>query len=1100
MVCAHSEHCSAIADASLTRSQVLYKRKPIPQGDPPPNLHDNTEVWVMRGSDEVFTSYDKYLERLDFYLQRNFTDVVNGRTGMTFFEALESETASSGDIDRIFPEALRAPILRKVQFANFGRMDDLVTNVYEEFRNDYFPGEEMTLALDDGESMEGVVREKANFPELRNPDGTIQRPAFSRYFVKIKDSQEEALLDGQHMKRGRNTFTKANIKSFLKNSLQREAWSGAPWLVKEQLAQHYRLPMTIPAHLTQEGIKAANLQKLQATQRDSPVVKGKKPKPAGPKPFSMDQPIQQDSDAQIKDEPARPEHTRHAADDLDLPPSMGGQKRPQLKFIAPLDGSPAQDSGLCMHSIGPLLEIWNALNVHWDVFLLDAFTFDDFLDAMKFSSPNVTCELFDEAHCGVLQILVDRDGEVQVNLPELEEESEEEDESMADDSVPATPIEPVPRKGRLNGCSRLSQVQNISDHPTLNDKGQHSNRASEMLAERDWITRLAAREFADGGWQVIIVGLLHQLSLSPLYADRLEAILSHLAPLDQLPSQHTARSNYATLDVNSRITVLALITQLSMSTPEMKNHFEHRGEEMTVIRKQKTEMQRERKLHLARVNSLELDRRANNPDAFIDPDEEAAIKSEVDTPVLANGNGHIDDTLSTNGGMDDEDEDAARPAQRRQQAGRKRKREEELLKKENERLAQLEKQKDKADKVKRYKRILKDIDAAKKQVADCEAKIDGFDERLREMNNARMKSLGRDRFWGRYWWFERVGMPIDGTSGRRAKRGKASLSDEEDPGYANARLWVQGPLDMEREGFIEMREEDEKAYTARHGMTVAQRKTAEEGEISLRTAEQWGYLDDPDEVDALIGWLEDRGRREKDLKKELLMYREDIIEQMSRLKAVLHPDADAADENEDMPDAPRTRVSTRNKTYLDTDEVQRHWRCLRWRNTRAPGKAGRHCNHKADVSANGSGPKKGIAVAKRGQKGTSRAADPVEVEEEVQPRQRAASSRSGAGGKGIATRVASGRAKEAIAKEAREERDAERNAGGRSTRTTRNSRAREEDEEDEIQVEVAVRPKETREKRSTRGSLKSRQAAEEEEDELATEEPIGVKTRRSGRR
>lgn len=162
------------------------------------------------------------------------------------------QNSSSLDIEKIFPDALRDPILRKVQFSPISRIDELVSMVFEEFRNDFFPGEEVNVTLEGGDQFDGIIREKAKFPELRSPNGGIQRAAFSRYFVKINNIHgDEALLDDKHIKRDRRVFTKQNLRSFLKNSLQREHWAGAPWLVKESIARHYRLPMEIPAHLMQ---------------------------------------------------------------------------------------------------------------------------------------------------------------------------------------------------------------------------------------------------------------------------------------------------------------------------------------------------------------------------------------------------------------------------------------------------------------------------------------------------------------------------------------------------------------------------------------------------------------------------------------------------------------------------------------------------------------------------------------------------------------------------------------------------------------------------------------------------------------------------------
>ncbi|KAG9525951.1 hypothetical protein KCU79_g23418, partial [Aureobasidium melanogenum] len=151
----------------------------------PAKIDNNTEVWVMPKSGEVFTDYESYLSRFEFYNRKKFTDAVNGKSNLTFFAAVDSENNSSSDIDKIFPDALRDPILRKVQFSDISRIDELVSFVFEEFRSEFFPGEEVSVSLDNGDQFEGVIREKAKFPQLLNPDGSIQRAAFSRYFVKL---------------------------------------------------------------------------------------------------------------------------------------------------------------------------------------------------------------------------------------------------------------------------------------------------------------------------------------------------------------------------------------------------------------------------------------------------------------------------------------------------------------------------------------------------------------------------------------------------------------------------------------------------------------------------------------------------------------------------------------------------------------------------------------------------------------------------------------------------------------------------------------------------------------------------------------------------
>ena len=75
--------------------------------------------------------------------------------------------------------------------------------------------------MNEGETLQGDIREKAKFPMIRGPDGSVQRAAFARYFIRLHDgTNEEALVDEKHLRRDRKVFTKLNLRAFFKNSLQ----------------------------------------------------------------------------------------------------------------------------------------------------------------------------------------------------------------------------------------------------------------------------------------------------------------------------------------------------------------------------------------------------------------------------------------------------------------------------------------------------------------------------------------------------------------------------------------------------------------------------------------------------------------------------------------------------------------------------------------------------------------------------------------------------------------------------------------------------------------------------------------------------------------
>jgi Williams-Beuren syndrome DDT (WSD), D-TOX E motif len=245
-------------------------------------------------------------------------------------------------------------------------------------------------------------------------------------------------------------------------------------------------------------------------------------------------------------------------------------------------------------------------------------------------------------------------------------------------------------------------------------------------------------------------------------------------------------------------------------------------------------------------------------------------------------------------------------------AERQRKREEEQERKEKaEAAAKIPKQS------KQFTKLLKDIQKKQDFVKKCEDEIQILDNDLREADCPRTRVLGKDRFWNRYYWFERNGMPYGGLPN----------SSTADAGYANGCIWVQGPDDMEREGYVDMRDEWQREYVDKFKMTVPERKKLEEGPTSVFNARQWGYYDDPDDVDKLISWMDPRGFNELKLQKELKAYRDKIAFHMQKRKEYLQPSEEKKEEV----------VVTGKRMSMRTKHHQEHTshRCLSWRNTTA---------------------------------------------------------------------------------------------------------------------------------------------------------------------
>ncbi len=309
--------------------------------------------------------------------------------------------------------------------------------------------------------------------------------------------------------------------------------------------------------------------------------------------------------------PAPPPPPKYPIEDLEIPPVRDGTHRPPLKFLS--ESTPSLNrvsegagSGIAMETVGLLLETWDTLNVYCEVFQLDSFTFDDYVEALRITSEELQCELLVEIHCAVLKKLVndsnDKNGQVQISLP-YQVESEE-DESVQESSAQPSPtpepeIKPPARSTRgslaKSEAAELKQAANGNEASQANIKVHRAAEMDHSTRGYDWKMRLRKRDFSDGHWVVIVVGLLNQLSSSPRLTESCNEILRHLAPLDKDATPEVASAQYQTLDVNLRTRILQILCMKSVETKAIRQYMEDCSAQMTEHRKEKNEVQRSRK-------------------------------------------------------------------------------------------------------------------------------------------------------------------------------------------------------------------------------------------------------------------------------------------------------------------------------------------------------------------------------------------------------------------------------------------------------------------------------------------------------------------------
>ncbi|KAE8828505.1 hypothetical protein HRS9139_07724 [Pyrenophora teres f. teres] len=1030
---------------------VLFKRKPVKLEPLPKNLDDSTEVWLIEQTGEVFTDYERYLERYDFYHQASKMGQqslsIESEVGSTSIlvkadeEVTSVQTEASKEINSIFPDNLRSPVLHYAQFQDHHRMDDLVNDVYDHFKEQFMLQDRVFI---EGDSRRfGVITAITDNSRLhsmftgQSMDDSIRSYT---YVITMEDSGETITkYKASELQRDRKVYSKLLLKAFLRNALKRDEWIGAPWMVKDSLAKRYDIPTKLPDNKTRQDVLDAkkaignipngatppvqqpymqhtpNGQAPHMNGHGSPLPPGQgQPtfvnfSASGPPPYAPHQvpafasvngpprpyvvngspvynsagppiPVQaigppylstQQVIGQIPPQlvaqfiqangiqangngppvnfpfqtsfphqpgprssnvaqpqhqqapPPRPvEYVKYPCEDLEIKQPRLQYNRPTLKFFSddvPKGVEPPADerkTGILMKSIGPLLCIWETLNVHDSIYELDSFTFDDFVDAMRFSHETVECELFVEMHCAILKQIVNGSGKIQAPLPNIADaDSSEEDSS--DESEPTPEPEPPVRTTRSSlRKSGAAQLVAKPRTPTP-EPPKEIHKAADFDNEFDWVDQCKVRNFRDGGWQAIVVGLLYRLSFDPARKEACDEILANLVPPEEETTVANIAKNYIDLDVNLRISALEMMLSLTVVTENFRETLVSAAQEMTKLRKEKIEFQRKRKELQEALFKLDLERKILLPANTPASPSDAKMNDDVDVSMNSINDESKDVTEAE---VNDGDDTTTSKTRTRPSNKNKRKAAAEEARKEKAKKAKAE-AKIEAEKIKKQKeweKLLAAIEKKKEELKDCEDNIEELDDDLRETLVHRSKILGKDRFLNKYYWFEHNGMPFGGVP----------HSSTSEYGYANGRIWVQGPSDYELGPNLE--EPALSQDLQRFGYTIPQRKEREEGSTHLSSSTEWGYYDDPEDIDKLLAWLDERGLRERVLRKELQAFRDRIAEYMLKMRKHLE-ESNQPEEEEDEEEDNKTRVSTRNKTYADKDVPKD--RCLRWTNS-----------------------------------------------------------------------------------------------------------------------------------------------------------------------
>lgn len=492
------------------------------------------------------------------------------------------------------------------------------------------------------------------------------------------------------------------------------------------------------------------------------------------------------------------------------------------------------------------LESWAFLNIYHSVLKLDTFTYDDFLFAMGWNYDQFNelgrCELLDEIWCAVLGATVSNklptgkdkgndDDDVfglQISLPPKDSfinpssgsnkkdtndddsndededdhgsESEKEDKTLkSDDEDEESGSESgSDNENSSKNSKKKSSKKQTSQPPEDADNEEDEEEDEEEEDEEDgdrnegediedenrehnayvvmnhrgtaWHERLRRRNFKDGNWQCIVLGLLSLVEYVPHYKPTIDKVYKVLAPANEPPTPATVLKHfYYSLDIDLKIKTLNILTYMLSSGTLVRKYIDESLDSSTVLRRNRLDNIRDYKaaLETAQRTHYQIHERIQLGDA--PPPKEETNYANIDPRKRPRLNFYAFEMTPEEEAISKKD-----PAFREVWETRK--------------TALLQ---------------LQELKKAKREI----------EQKLTEIDCQRVKLLGKDRLFNRYWWFENNGLPNlhassdgdenddeeDSNNKLKSKNDEEDEDDDKDEvleeTYLMGKLWIQGPTD-----------------------------------------------------------------------------------------------------------------------------------------------------------------------------------------------------------------------------------------------------------------------------------------------------------------
>ncbi|KAF9908286.1 hypothetical protein EC991_009930 [Linnemannia zychae] len=863
----------------------LLKRKAI-KPVPTPSVDDfeeNTPVYMMRFTNEIFTNYEDYINRYFFYKQKNWQCETTGKSGLTYEEALESEHKEKSMVANYFPAPLRKPLLEFVQFQT-ARIDAVVDDAFAKFKNVYFLNEPVTVAWD-GTSYSAVIRKVLPEEEWTTVKGGASEPDEpGQYLVRVVDKNGrgiedmERIVDCSLLSRERLAFNKNIIRKYVRECSSKESYIGAPWIVKPSLVKKYGIETKLPADLQAARDTAlTKLKKRKGGVDPAPALAAAKKA----KKEAAEKSAKEESSKVVVPVEVKPV-IKYPIEDLELESNKTNQEDEDRLLARP---EPVKDRSVPQDSFEALVMSWQFMNSFGTPLMLSPFGMKDFEDSLAHTDVEHPSVMVAEYHSTLMNVIIqDRlkgiakpilaapGGGVPNSSHALEEREQsvmtDDDESVADDGDLS-----------VGGHDEYVQRRKLPHRP-INER--------VVIVGQAWDEKTvpASRQ----GWEAVLVGLINELGSFEAIPN-VDRILNHLVP-NETTLKEDVEQLYPTLPYEDKVSIIVFLVETAAGTSTVRHYMENCREQLKALRLQKFDINKDRRQLQSEWAEFERLEAIENKNAALEKSAEEH-HSVASTPEPSQ-DGDSDTTHTTNG-------DLSRSESRQEKLKRQQMEREQQ---ENRRNQDLLRQRalNKARSLEQKMRY-----DARKKLTDRENALNRKEEQVdrdsRRYSIARVRPLGKDRFYNRYWYFDDITMDhgtdriyvqspsfldleVMRTSidkNKILKRQKIEdpaggldelmrLHDQEiASGLALEKAARERKLLLEKERALDTDDEDDKDSKARgvaNGSGAHNSHHQDQVDESLLVQHiptQWSFYDEPEQVDNLLRWLDSKGIREKAL-------------------------------------------------------------------------------------------------------------------------------------------------------------------------------------------------------------------------------------------